>query len=82
MIAYASAQAAEDKAAINYAVARAERLPFPDRSFDLATPITVLAFVREPDFAMREVARVLRPGGSLVIGDLGKWSLWVASRRI
>ena len=25
---------------------------------------------------------MLRPGGRLVIGDLGKWSLWAARRRI
>ena len=25
---------------------------------------------------------MLKPGGRLVIGDLGKWSLWAASRRL
>jgi ubiquinone/menaquinone biosynthesis C-methylase UbiE len=82
MIARANARAAKYKAAIGYAVARANRLPFPDLSFDLVTLITVLAFVPEPDFAIREIARVLKPGGSLVIGDLGKWSLWAAARRL
>jgi SAM-dependent methyltransferase len=38
--------------------------------------------VPSPDLAVREIARVLNPGGRLVIGDLGKWSLWAASRRI
>jgi SAM-dependent methyltransferase len=28
------------------------------------------------------MARVLRPGGRLVIGELGKWSTWAAARRI
>jgi ubiquinone/menaquinone biosynthesis C-methylase UbiE len=82
MIARAKAQAAKYKAAIGYAVARAERLSFPDLSFDLVTLITVLAFLPEPDFAVREVARILKPGGSVVIGDLAKWSLWAASRRL
>jgi ubiquinone/menaquinone biosynthesis C-methylase UbiE len=82
MIARANARAAKHKAAIGYAVARAERLPFPDLSFDLVTLITVLAFLPEPALAVREIARVLRPGGGLVIGDLGKWSLWAASRRL
>jgi len=28
------------------------------------------------------MARVLKPGGLLVIGELGRWSLWAAHRRI
>jgi ubiquinone/menaquinone biosynthesis C-methylase UbiE len=82
MIATATARAARHKAAISYAVARAESLPFRDRSFDIVTAITLLAFVPEADRAVSEMARVLRAGGRLVIGDLGKWSLWAASRRI
>jgi len=82
MIARAGARAAREKAGIGYAVARAEHLPFSGESFDIVTIITVLAFVPQPQVALREIARVLKPGGRLVIGDLGKWSLWAASRRI
>ena len=82
MIARAAAHAVRHKAAIGYAVGCAETLPFRDRSFDLVTVITVLAFVPEPVSAVREIARVLKPGGRLVFGDLGKWSLWAASRRL
>jgi len=82
MIARACAQRAQMGADIIYAVARAEQLPFRDGSFDLVTVITVLAFVPEPELALREIARVLKPSGRLVVGDLGKWSLWAASRRI
>jgi ubiquinone/menaquinone biosynthesis C-methylase UbiE len=82
MIARASAEATRFDAAIGYTVARAEGLPFRDRSFDIVTLITVLAFAPEPALAVREVARVLRTDGRLVLCDLGKRSLWAASRRI
>lgn len=65
-----------------YAVARAEHLPYRDATFDLATMVTVLAFVPDPAAALREIARVLKPGGRLVIADLGRWSLWALSRRV
>jgi SAM-dependent methyltransferase len=82
MIAQASAEAARHKAAIGYLLADAARLRFRDRSFDIVSMVTVLAFVSEPLSVVREIARVLRPGGCLVLGDLGKWSLWAASRRL
>jgi SAM-dependent methyltransferase len=43
---------------------RAEALPFDDASFDLALAQLVLHFVADPDQAVREMARVLRPGGT------------------
>ncbi len=74
--------AARDRAGIDLAVARSQALPYLDRSFDVVTCITVLAFVADAAAAVREMARVLRPGGRLVIGDLGKWSSWAVRRRI
>ena len=82
MIAQASAGAARHKAPIDYLLADAGHLPFADRSFDLVSMVTVLAFVSEPRPVVREIARVLRPGGRLILGDLGKWSLWAATRRV
>jgi 2-polyprenyl-3-methyl-5-hydroxy-6-metoxy-1,4-benzoquinol methylase len=82
MIARAKDQAARQNAAIGYSIADAARLPFRSGSFDLVTIITVLTFVLHPECALREIVRVLKPGGRLIVGDLGKWSLWAASRRI
>lgn len=45
--------------------ADAEKLPFPDDSFESVVCLEVLEHVREPDKVMAEVARVLRPGGRL-----------------
>jgi len=59
-----------------------ERLPFPDASFDVALAMTVLCFIADAASAVREIARVLRPGDRLVLGVLGRWSVWAMSRRL
>jgi SAM-dependent methyltransferase len=82
MIMRARARTAQQDAAIAYAIADAQRLPFRSESFDIVTIVTVLAFLSRPECALAEIARVLRPGGRLVIGDLGKWSFWAVSRRV
>lgn len=61
---------------------QAEKLPFNDRAFDLVLAVTVLCFVGDTEQVLKEMARVLKPGGRLVIGELGRWSLWAAYRRI
>jgi ubiquinone/menaquinone biosynthesis C-methylase UbiE len=44
----------------------AEKLPFPDASFDTVVSTLVLCSVEDPDAASREIARVLRPEGRLL----------------
>ncbi|MCB9762106.1 MAG: methyltransferase domain-containing protein [Alphaproteobacteria bacterium] len=61
---------------------RAERLPVDAERFDLVLAVTVLCFVEDPTAGFRELARVLRPGGRVVIGELGRHNLWAASRRV
>ena len=46
--------------------APAERLPFPSGSVDTVVSTLVLCTVDAPDVALREIARVLRPGGQLL----------------
>jgi ubiquinone/menaquinone biosynthesis C-methylase UbiE len=46
--------------------ASAERLPFPDASFDTAVVTLVLCSVPNQDVALAEIARVLRPDGRLL----------------
>src|SRR4051812_3020010 len=41
----------------------AQKLPYGDHSFDGAVLVTVLGEIPDQDAALREVARVLKPGG-------------------
>jgi ArsR family transcriptional regulator len=47
-----------------------EALPIDDEALDAATLVLVLHHVPDADGAVREVARVLRPGGRLLIVDM------------
>ena len=46
--------------------APAERLPFDDASFDTAVFTLVLCTVPDPDAALAEAARILKPGGRML----------------
>jgi ubiquinone biosynthesis O-methyltransferase len=82
MVDAARRRATQNKADITFQVAMAEHLPFPADQFDVVTAITILCFVEDAAPVFREIARVLRPEGCLVIGELGKWSTWAAARRV
>src|SRR5215470_13021101 len=49
------------------AVMDAEKLEFPDNSFDVVMAQYVVTAVPNPEAALDEFARVLRPGGELII---------------
>jgi len=82
MVERAQTRMAENGVTVEIRQAAAEGLPYADNSFDVVSCVTVLTFVPDVAAALREIARVLRPGGRLVIGDLGKWSVWAARRHI
>ena len=44
---------------------RAERLPFPDASFDALTFTYLLRYVEDPQATLAELARVVKPGGTV-----------------
>jgi len=64
-IGYAAAAERDDPLGIEYRVASAVEIPFPDGHFDFATAIMSLMDVPETDLALAEAFRVITPGGFL-----------------
>jgi demethylmenaquinone methyltransferase/2-methoxy-6-polyprenyl-1,4-benzoquinol methylase len=50
---------------------RAEQLPFADASFDALTFTYLLRYVEDPGATLRELARVVRPGGTIASLEFG-----------
>jgi demethylmenaquinone methyltransferase/2-methoxy-6-polyprenyl-1,4-benzoquinol methylase len=67
-------------------LAAAEELPFPDATFDGLTFGYLLRYVTEPLKTMRELSRVVRPGGAIAMVEFGRprgvWHLlwWLYTR--
>jgi ubiquinone/menaquinone biosynthesis C-methylase UbiE len=61
---------------LRYAVAVAERLPYPDGAFDLVISTTSFDHWSDQRAGLAECSRVMRPGGRLVLVD--QFSLWLA----
>ncbi len=51
------------------------KIPYPERSFDIVFSHGVLHHVPDIDTAQREIHRVLRPDGELIVMLYAKWSL-------
>jgi demethylmenaquinone methyltransferase/2-methoxy-6-polyprenyl-1,4-benzoquinol methylase len=58
-------------AGIELVEASAERLPFDDASFDGLTFTYLLRYVDDPGATLRELARVVRPGGTIAGLEFG-----------
>lgn len=61
-------------ATATFARAEAEALPFADASFDVVTFVDVIEHVTDARAAVRELARVLRPGGVLYLFGPNRFS--------
>lgn len=67
MLESARERATREGLAITYQHGDAERLPFEDRSFDAVISTFGVMFASKPDAAAAELARVVRPGGRVVL---------------
>jgi ubiquinone/menaquinone biosynthesis C-methylase UbiE len=56
-------------------------LPFPQNSFDKTVSITALEFIPEGQRAVKELFRVTRKGGIVVVATLNRLSPWAERRR-
>lgn len=82
MLEAARRRADEESVNVELLVGDATKLPFADESFETVLAVTVLCFIADAQPAVREMARVLVPGGRLVLGELGRRSAWAAWRRL
>jgi demethylmenaquinone methyltransferase/2-methoxy-6-polyprenyl-1,4-benzoquinol methylase len=75
MLAVARSRSAADAAAaggrVTLVTGEAERLPFDDRSFDALTFTYLLRYVDEPAATLKELARVVKPGGRIGMVEFG-----------
>ncbi|MGA9884596.1 MAG: class I SAM-dependent methyltransferase [Candidatus Acidiferrales bacterium] len=55
---------------VEFQVADANALPFPDATFDLVTCNSVLHHMAEPERLLAEIARVVKPRGAVLLRDL------------
>ncbi|MBS1870790.1 MAG: class I SAM-dependent methyltransferase [Actinobacteria bacterium] len=60
----------------------ARSLPFEDDTFDAAYLVTVLGEIPDQQAALRELARVVRPDGRVVVGELFGDPHWVSPRKL
>ncbi len=62
--------------------ADARSMPYGEASFDAAYLVTVLGEIPDQEAALRELHRVVRPGGRVVVGELFGDPHWVSPRAL
>ena len=72
MIEPAPAKAAKRGLEIDFEVADAMNLPYKDNTFDIASIAFGIRNVDEPVTALQEMARVVKPGGRVVVLEFGQ----------
>lgn len=58
-----------------------QRLPFGDASFHKAVSITAIEFIQDARIAVKELFRVTKPGGFIVVATLNSLGPWAQRRK-
>lgn len=72
MIEHAPAKAEDEELEIDFEVADAMNLPYEDNRFDISSIAFGIRNVDDPVISLREMARVVKPGGNVVILEFGQ----------
>jgi ubiquinone/menaquinone biosynthesis C-methylase UbiE len=80
MLAAAQRRAREQNFSAAWIRGGAAALPFPRNSFDAVISILALDFMADRPGVLREMVRVLAPGGFLLLALLNRYSLWTLKR--
>lgn len=80
MIRVARRKAQDGGLPVTIEAADGSNLPFASVSFDMVA-LLILEFAPDPEAVLREMARVLRPGGTALLTTLNRNSVWTLLRR-
>ncbi|MEO8217262.1 MAG: bifunctional demethylmenaquinone methyltransferase/2-methoxy-6-polyprenyl-1,4-benzoquinol methylase UbiE [Acidobacteriota bacterium] len=72
MLAFAPGKAKKRALQIDFEVADVTALPYADESFDIASIAFGIRNVNDPFLALQELARVVRPGGRVMVLEFGQ----------
>ena len=82
MLAQARGKSGEGPGTVEWVRGDLAQLPFPAHSFDGVISLVALDFTSSREAVIRELARVLKPGGFLVVAVLNRYSLWTLKRKL
>ena len=76
MLAFAEQKAREEKLDVDFLIMDVCSLSFGDETFDAVTSMAAFEFLNDPELAMKEMFRVLKRNGALLIGTINRESPW------
>lgn len=71
-----AAAKAKERGYHDVCIADAAKLPFPDASFDIVTGVDIIEHMKDDSAFLREMKRVLKPGGYLFLSTAAFQFLW------